>query len=381
MTQRTPVGHGDDAQPLVVLGTTLAGMAAAARLAKAGHHVVLVGSILGGHWRDDLPPVVRLPATWKDLFKKSGRALDAEFGRAGLAWAEAPPSLICFASGREFRLPTERAAQWHAIKAVYGEADAQRWLDLGDRLDEVWQDRRAHGLERPAPPPPRRNWLARRRDLSIDDLADRAPNPDLAEWVRCQARLAGTDRLRTAPSVLATALSVDRIFGRWTLTRAGVPVPATQLIELLADRLTARGVRLAETAPAPPVLDARVPKLAGARYATAPRVRRSDAGSPDVQEIVDLSGLAPVISWTTPSGSIVHDYRQARPDRAWGLAPDTTDAWLRRPGLGASPAWRASAASPAGNEPWAELASAALAVYEIHEHLTGADIRPGNRSV
>ena len=39
---------------------------------------------------------------------------------------------------------------------------------------------------------------------------------------------------------------------------------------------------------------------------------------------------------------------------------------------------RASAASPAGPEPWAQLGSAALAVYELHERLTGEDSRPTN---
>ncbi|NHB83989.1 hypothetical protein G7085_03070 [Tessaracoccus sp. HDW20] len=33
-----------------------------------------------------------------------------------------------------------------------------------------------------------------------------------------------------------------------------------------------------------------------------------------------------------------------------------------------------------GPEPWAELGSAALAVYALHERLTGEDCRPTNRA-
>ena len=77
---------------------------------------------------------------------------------------------------------------------------------------------------------------------------------------------------------------------------------------------------------------------------------------------------------------IEHDHRSATPRSEWGLAPASWRSWLARPPLrGPDGRWRASASSPAGNEPWAELLSAALAVYEIHESLTGEDIRPTNR--
>src|SRR5690606_10377937 len=84
---------------ITIGGAGIAGMAAAARLARLGHRVVLAsdGGALGGRWApapagddvgghvvDAMPQVVRLPATWRDLFKKSGGHLQTELNRAGL---------------------------------------------------------------------------------------------------------------------------------------------------------------------------------------------------------------------------------------------------------------------------------------------------------
>ena len=41
--------------------------------------------------------------------------------------------------------------------------------------------------------------------------------------------------------------------------------------------------------------------------------------------------------------------------------------------------YHASAFSPAGPEPWAQLLTGALAAYRVHEDLTGQDMRPTNK--
>ena len=81
--------------PVVVIGGGLAGLAAAARLAKAGHRVELYerSETLGGSWApyrlasgvmvDDAPSIIGFPAPWRDLFRKSGRPLEAELARMG----------------------------------------------------------------------------------------------------------------------------------------------------------------------------------------------------------------------------------------------------------------------------------------------------------
>jgi UDP-galactopyranose mutase len=78
-----------DAARVVVVGGGFAGMAAAARLAKRGHRVTLLeaGDELGGSLRpvrhaglvwDRGATTMTLPAVVRDLFRKSGRPLEAE---------------------------------------------------------------------------------------------------------------------------------------------------------------------------------------------------------------------------------------------------------------------------------------------------------------
>src|SRR4030095_10944199 len=95
--------------PVVVIGGGLAGLAAAARLAKAGHQVELYeqSEVLGGTWAayplpsgatvDDAPSIIGFPAPCRDLFRKSGRPLETELARMGYALEPAPPPTMIFA--------------------------------------------------------------------------------------------------------------------------------------------------------------------------------------------------------------------------------------------------------------------------------------------
>ena len=95
--------------PVVVIGGGLAGLAVAARLAKAGHQVELYerSETLGGTWApyrlasgvkvDDAPAIIGFPAPWRDLFRKSGRPLEAELARMGYALEPAQPATMIFA--------------------------------------------------------------------------------------------------------------------------------------------------------------------------------------------------------------------------------------------------------------------------------------------
>ncbi|MEJ7834177.1 MAG: FAD-dependent oxidoreductase, partial [Nocardioides sp.] len=76
---------------VVVVGGGLGGLASAARLAKLGHEVTLLesspslGGALssvteGGFTWDAGPTSTLLPAVLRDLFRKSGRPLEAELG-------------------------------------------------------------------------------------------------------------------------------------------------------------------------------------------------------------------------------------------------------------------------------------------------------------
>lgn len=388
---------------LVVHGATLSGLAAAARFAKLGHDVELVtdGEALGGRWAptegpgghlvDAMPQLVSLPATWRDVFKKSGGHLVTELNRAGLELVEAPPVEHRFPDGSTLELPAERGAQFHAVSHRFGAPAAERWRDLLDDLDGVWAARRKFGVNNPGLPRDkegrRQLWL----DRSTADLVDRLDHPQLSRLVGDLGPIHGTHSPR-APALLATSFVLDRTFGRWQLIDStGHGQRASHLVGLLASRVVERGVTLVVRSATPPAVDCR-PRTSRSRWRRSPRAAQRPAithtlqpgdGTTSVREIIDHTDDGPVTTWLRPvdGGSLasMHDHRHGAPDLDWGLAPDSARAWLRRtPVIHDVPA--ASACSPAGNEAWAELASAALAVYEQHERLTGEDCRPTNRA-
>lgn len=343
-----------------------------------------------------MPFVISLPATWRDLFKKTGRAFDPELARAGLRLVEAPPVRHLFDDGTVLDLPTERGAQYHALAARYGPEAAGRWRDILDGADDAWAAARRHGVESPRPPRGKKDLRALWLDRTVADLADRIGEPHLARILLDLRFPAGTASL-AAPALLATRPAVERTFGRWHLVDdQGVAQPATALVSLLIERIQARKVRIVEEPAGEPDIDCRPhrPRTPWWRpappVAEAPRVSLTDAGHHDaepaatgiVQEI-DHGPARPVITWRRPvpggETTLVWDYRTTRRDLSWGLAPRRAADVLARPALEEESLLRASCCSPAGPEPWAELSSAALAVYELHERLTGQDCRPTNR--
>ncbi len=388
---------------LVVHGATLSGLAAAARLAKLGHDVVLVtdGTPHGGRWAptegpgghlvDALPQLMTLPATWRDVFKKSGGHLVTELNRSGLELIEAPPVEHRFADGTTLELPAERGAQFHAVSHVFGVPVAERWRDLLDDLDDVWSARRTYGINNPGLPDDKAGHQQLWLDRTLAELADRLDHPQLGQMIIDIGPLNGTLSPK-APALLATSFILDRTFGRWQLVDTQARGQrASHLVDLLATRAAERGVRFVEHTDETTSIDCQ-PHAVGSWFRPAPRPAlrpaishelRSDDGVASVQEIVDHTESGPVTTWLRPviDGVLAstHDHRHGTPDISWGLAPANARSWLRRtPIITAVPA--ASACSPAGNDAWAELASAALAVYEIHERLTGEDCRPTNRA-
>lgn len=303
---------------VIVRGATLSAMAAAARLSRLGHEVTLMteGAALGTGWSDDGP--LLLPAAWRDLFKKSGAHLVTALNAAGLELAAAPPAEHSLLDGTLFALPSERGAQYRAVTAAFGADEAARWRDLIDDLDDVWAAFRRHALEGTAPVETAAHRSALWLDRTVDEVAERLRSP-LAGLVRALADDGG------APALAALPLSVERTFGRWQLVDAeGAPQPSTRLAGLLAERLAERGVRVVE----------------------------------ETEGAVDIDAVPPT---------------------GWRARTTSAEEWLGRvPVVGADGVLRASAASLAGPEPWAQLGSAALAVYALHERLTGEDPRPTN---
>ena len=121
--------------PVVVIGGGLAGLAAAARLAKVGHQVELYerSDRLGGTWApyqlisavtvDDAPSIIGFRHPGATCFARAA-ALEAELARMGYALEPAQPATMIFADGAELTLPTDRGGQYATLAAAYGNSVA-----------------------------------------------------------------------------------------------------------------------------------------------------------------------------------------------------------------------------------------------------------------
>lgn len=313
---------------ITVLGRTFAGIAAAVRLARVGHEVTLVDPAPGTDTlRAQLGDTLDFPAPWRDLFKKSGRPAAGALGLHGLDLVPDPDGP-----------PTDRGDVWYADVAALGEPAARQWRDLVDAADETWQAIRPLGLEAELTPDAvTRAGLDPRR--SLEDVARGVKHPALADRVRAVATRLGLDPADT-PAWFTARLAVERTFGRWRLQGPAGAAPASGLVDVLEGRLDERGVR----------------------------VTTDEAATADADAVIDTRD--PGVTWHRPS--------------RWSRRDAFTAQLLARPALrdATRPGWfHASASSPAGTEPWAQLLSGALATYAAHEHLTGEDIRPTNKAL
>ena len=424
--------------PVVVVGGGLAGMAAAARLAKSGYPVELHerSDRLGGRWAasalpsgplvDAAPAVLGFPAPWRDLFRKSGRPLEAELARQGYALMPAEPAVVVFADGNELVWPADRGAQYAALTDGFGGAVAQRWRDLVDRLDRVWQtlrplgweaDRRDADLNRAV----RRDLLGRQ---SVADLARAAGHPHLEALVRSVAHRLGGVPDQT-PAWAAVELSLQRTFGRWQVQPAEVSDRTNDglgrssvLVAALADRLKLRRVDVhlgsavtairvetgrvvavgtgSEERPAQAVVstvdlwstfDTLLPgatarrtrrRVRSLRPALGPTVRHDVADQPavGVRETVTLTASGvPTVAYARSVGTTTvtttHDFGAARPDAASGVGWAGMRSWVRRPAVATEVPglFLAGPFSPAGPGGSAEVLSGALAAYAVQDYL------------
>lgn len=432
------------AAPVAVVGGGLAGMAAAARLAKLGHPVQLfeAAGALGGTWRaveepgtglvDAAPAVLPFPAPWRDLFRKSGRPLEAELARSGHALVPAADVRHRFADGCELALPAERGAQYGVLSAAYGRPVADRWRDLLDALDDVWQALRPLGLEheltgRAQLRRPVRGQLWARRSLAW--LADSLDEQHLRALVRSIAHRHGSVPERT-PAWVAVDLAVSRTFGHWQV-QADDPGRhphdagrSSVLAEALAARLATRrvtvhlghavqgleledgrvvGVRteagshraagVVVTTDPWHLVDALLPRTPGrgasAARALRRRVRRlRPAAAPtvshvrlaeacaEVTETVELTAAGvPVVTYRRPvaGGTVLsrHDFTRPVPSPASGVAWHGFRGWLDRPPVstGVPGLWTASPSSPGGGGAPQVVLSGALASAACHAAL------------
>ena len=93
------------------------------------------------------------PAPWRDLFRKSGRPLEAELARLGYELAPAGPAVVVFADGTELTWPADRAGQLDTLTTAYGRTVADELARPGGPARPGLADAAAAGLGSRAPRP------------------------------------------------------------------------------------------------------------------------------------------------------------------------------------------------------------------------------------
>ncbi|MGF0172202.1 phytoene desaturase family protein [Streptomyces sp. Marseille-Q5077] len=173
---------------IAVIGAGMGAMAAAARLAVAGHRVAVYErtETYGGAVRrferdgfgfDTGPGLLPLPAVYRDLFIKTGK----EPLEACVELVQVDPSARhVFADGTEVRVPNaSRAGVVTALDEALGAGTGGRWGDFLVRAREAWDRTRRPLLEEPLWP----NWQV---------LAEREPYPAVPHKRFLRTRRAGT---------------------------------------------------------------------------------------------------------------------------------------------------------------------------------------------
>ena len=158
---------------IAVIGAGMGAMAAAARLAVAGHRVAVyerrrrTAARCGRFERDGFafdtgPGLLHLPAVYRDLFVKTGKEPLEEC--VELVQVD-PSSRHLFADGTAVSLPNaSRAGVVAALDAALGAGAGERWGDFLVRAREAWDRTRRPLLEEPLWP----DWQV---------LAERDPYP------------------------------------------------------------------------------------------------------------------------------------------------------------------------------------------------------------
>ncbi|MGP4004769.1 phytoene desaturase family protein [Streptomyces sp. 8N706] len=247
---------------IAVIGAGMGSMAAAARLAVAGHRVAVYerAETYGGGVRrlerdgfgfDTGPGLLHLPAVYRDLFVKTGKEPLEQC--VELSQVD-PAGRHVFADGTEVALPNaSRAGVVEALDAALGAGAGERWSELVNRARDVWEATRRPLLEEPL----RKDWrllgrepypAVRKRGLfgrgrRPDTLADVARrelrDPRLVALLESYALAHGFDPVTVPPSA-AVLPYIEQTFGSWYV-RGGMRALARALYE----RCLARGVEFA----------------------------------------------------------------------------------------------------------------------------------------
>ncbi|WP_327175269.1 NAD(P)/FAD-dependent oxidoreductase [Streptomyces sp. NBC_01335] len=222
---------------IAVIGAGTGAMAAAARLAVAGHRVTVYersdtyGGSLGRHERDGFvfdtgPALLHLPAVQRDLFVKTGK--ESLEQRVTLSQVD-PASHHVFADGTRVSLPNaSRAGVVAALDGALGGGAGARWGAFLDRARDAWDRSRRPLLEEPLRPDwqvlgrdpypavrTRRLLRGARRAATLAEVgAWELADPRLAALLDGYALAYGLDP-REAPASAALLPYMEETFGTW----------------------------------------------------------------------------------------------------------------------------------------------------------------------
>ncbi|UJA07666.1 NAD(P)/FAD-dependent oxidoreductase [Streptomyces collinus] len=228
---------------IAVIGAGMGAMAAAARLAVAGHRVAVYErtETYGGAVRrferdgfafDTGPGLLTLPAVYRDLFVKTGKESLEDL--VELVQVD-PAARHVFADGTAVPLPNaSRAGVVAALDEALGAGAGQRWGDFLVRAREAWDrtrrplleeplwpDWRVLGEREPYPAVPHKRLLRTRRAGTLAEIGAWELRDDrLAALLESHALAYGLDP-RTAPASAAVLPYMEHAFGTWYV-RGGV---------------------------------------------------------------------------------------------------------------------------------------------------------------
>ncbi|MFE6284060.1 phytoene desaturase family protein [Streptomyces sp. NPDC057877] len=244
---------------IAVIGAGMGALAAAARLAVAGHRVAVYertetyGGAVRRRERDGFsfdtgPGLLPLPAVYRDLFLKTGKEpLEA---RVELVQVD-PAARHVFADGTGVALPNaSRAGVVAALDEALGAGTGERWGDFLVRAREAWDRSRRPLLEEtlwpnwqvladrePYPAVPHKRLLRTRRASTVAEVAAwELRDPRLVALLESHALAYGLDP-RTAPASAALLPYLEHAFGTWYV-RGGL----RELARAVYERCVARRV-------------------------------------------------------------------------------------------------------------------------------------------
>ncbi|MFV0136506.1 phytoene desaturase family protein [Streptomyces sp. HMX87] len=307
---------------IAVIGAGAGAMAAAARLAVAGHRVAVYErtETYGGAVRrferdgfrfDTGPGLLPLPAVWRDLFVKTGK--EPLEHCVDLVQVD-PSSRHVFADGTEVALPNaSRAGVVAALAEALGAAAGRRWGDFLVRAREAWDRTRRPLLEEPLwpdwqvlgerepyPAVPHKRLLRTRRAGTLGEIgAWELRDARLTALLESHALAWGLDP-RTTPASAAVLPYMEHAFGTWYV-RGGL----RELVRAVYERCLARGVAFHFGSEVTGIVE-KDGRVAG--------VELADGGVAEAEFVV--AGVAPGVLDRIAGGTAVRGAGEVPPQRA-----------------------------------------------------------------